>query len=73
VGTTGAGDAEPAAPEPVLLTEPDGGTPEVVTTPDLLAAASGAIAAGYGPIAVDTERASGYRYSQRAYLVQVRR
>jgi ribonuclease D len=35
--------------------------------------ASAALAAGRGPIAVDTERASGYRYSQRAYLVQVRR
>ncbi len=32
-----------------------------------------ALAAGSGPIAVDTERASGYRYSQRAYLVQLRR
>jgi ribonuclease D len=45
----------------------------VVTTSELLAAVSGAIASGDGPIAVDTERASGYRYSQRAYLVQVRR
>jgi len=32
-----------------------------------------AIAAGSGPVALDAERASGYRYSQRAYLVQVRR
>uniref|UniRef100_A0A942Y9H4 Ribonuclease D n=1 Tax=Neobacillus citreus TaxID=2833578 RepID=A0A942Y9H4_9BACI len=30
-----------------------------------------AIAAGNGPVAVDAERASGYRYSQRAYLIQV--
>lgn len=30
-----------------------------------------AIAAGTGPIAIDAERASGYRYSQRAYLVQI--
>jgi ribonuclease D len=30
-------------------------------------------AAGSGPIAVDAERASGFRYSQRAYLVQLRR
>jgi ribonuclease D len=30
-------------------------------------------AAGTGPIAVDAERASGFRYSQRAYLVQLRR
>lgn len=29
------------------------------------------LAAGTGPVAVDVERASGFRYSQRAYLVQV--
>lgn len=29
------------------------------------------IAGGDGPIAVDAERASGFRYSQRAYLIQV--
>lgn len=33
--------------------------------------ASGALEAGTGPVAVDVERASGFRYSQRAYLVQV--
>lgn len=32
-----------------------------------------AFAAGSGPVAVDAERASGYRYGQRAYLVQLRR
>jgi ribonuclease D len=32
-----------------------------------------ALAVGHGPTAVDAERASGYRYSQRAYLVQLRR
>jgi ribonuclease D len=32
-----------------------------------------AFGAGSGPIAVDAERASGFRYSQRAYLVQLRR
>jgi ribonuclease D len=31
------------------------------------------IAAGHGPIAIDAERASGYRYSQRAYLIQIYR
>jgi ribonuclease D len=31
------------------------------------------MAAGTGPIAVDAERASGFKYSQRAYLVQLRR
>jgi ribonuclease D len=57
----------------VLLTEPADGTPDVVTDLDALRRASDRIAAGFGPIAVDTERASGYRYSQRAYLVQIRR
>jgi ribonuclease D len=31
------------------------------------------LVAGTGPVAVDAERASGYRYTQRAYLVQLRR
>lgn len=35
--------------------------------------AATALAGAKGPVAVDTERASGYRYSQRAYLVQLRR
>lgn len=34
-------------------------------------AACTTLAAGTGPVAVDVERASGFRYSQRAYLVQV--
>ncbi len=29
------------------------------------------IAKGTGPIAIDAERASGFRYSQRAYLIQI--
>lgn len=57
----------------MLLTQPAEGTPDVVETLEALREASDALAAGQGPIAVDTERASGYRYSQRAYLVQVRR
>lgn len=34
-------------------------------------AACRVLAEGTGPVAVDVERASGFRYSQRAYLVQV--
>lgn len=63
----------PDRPDPVLLTEPAEGVPPVVATPESLHAAASALAAGTGPVAVDTERASGYRYSQRAYLVQLRR
>lgn len=38
-----------------------------------LSSASDALAAASGPVAVDVERASGFRYSQRAYLIQVAR
>lgn len=44
---------------------------ELVTTQSGLLDASQRIAEGHGPFGVDTERASGYRYSNRAYLVQV--
>lgn len=43
----------------------------VIDTPEGLAEAAERLAAGEGPVAVDVERASGFRYSQRAYLVQV--
>lgn len=45
----------------------------MVTSDDALAEVVAAFAAGTGPVAVDAERASGYRYGQRAYLVQLRR
>jgi ribonuclease D len=66
-------EAEPSGPVAVPLTAPREGVPPVVTDPTALAGAARALAGGTGPIAVDTERASGYRYSQRAYLVQLRR
>ena len=40
---------------------------------EALAAVVAAFGAGTGPVAVDAERASGYRYGQRTYLVQLRR
>jgi ribonuclease D len=45
----------------------------VVETSTALVEYAEALAAGSGPVAVDAERASGYRYGQRAYLVQLRR
>jgi ribonuclease D len=65
--------AEEAEVEVPLLTEPAEGTPEVVTTAEGLAATIAALTAGSGPVAVDAERAHGFRYSQRAYLIQLRR
>ena len=67
---------DPAAPPArvaVPLVEPRDGVPEPVATAEELTAAIGRLAAGTGPVAVDAERASGYRYGQRAYLVQLRR
>jgi len=46
-------------------------TVRVIEDRDEYLQAVAAIAAGHGPVAVDAERASGYRYSQRAYLIQV--
>jgi ribonuclease D len=43
----------------------------VIDTREEYLAAVDAIAAGNGPIAIDAERASGFRYSQRAYLIQI--
>ena len=57
----------------VPLLEPRDGVPPVVAGPTMLARAIGDFAAASGPVAVDAERASGYRYGQRAYLVQLRR
>ncbi len=45
--------------------------PIVITEREAYLAAVEAIRAGHGPTAVDAERASGFRYSQRAYLIQV--
>ena len=59
-------------PPPPLLTLRDG-LPDVVETAEGLAAACAALAGGTGPVAIDAERASGYRYSSRAYLIQLRR
>ncbi|MEU7178255.1 MULTISPECIES: HRDC domain-containing protein [Streptomyces] len=69
-----AGDSPPDTdPAPVPLLEPREGIPPVTATDEALAEVVAAFAAGTGPVAVDAERASGYRYGQRAYLVQLRR
>lgn len=65
----------PETDQPVLtpLTEPRDGIPEVIDTAPALRRAVRALEAGTGDLAVDTERASGFRYGQRAFLLQIRR
>lgn len=57
--------------EPLLA--PLGGVPELIETPEALAEMISSLANGTGPIAIDAERASGYKYSARAYLIQIKR
>jgi ribonuclease D len=64
-------EAPPAPPAPLL--ELRDGLPPLTDTPPALAEACRALAAATGPVAIDAERASGYRYSSRAYLIQLRR
>ncbi|MFE2341636.1 HRDC domain-containing protein [Streptomyces sp. NPDC059431] len=74
--TTGGGPPDDEVSSdglPVPLLEPREGIPPVVADAEALAEVVAAFAAGTGPVAVDAERASGYRYGQRAYLVQLRR
>ncbi len=55
------------------LIEPREGLPPLVTTAAALAEATERLRSGTGPVAVDAERASGFRYGHRAFLVQLRR
>jgi ribonuclease D len=64
--------AEAPAPEAPLLVLRDP-LPPVVETAETLERTCEAVTEGTGPVAIDAERASGYRYSSRAYLVQLRR
>jgi ribonuclease D len=65
--------AADAGPEAIPLLAPRDGLPPVVETSTQLVEYAEALRSGTGPVAVDAERASGYRYGQRAYLVQLRR
>jgi ribonuclease D len=74
-GTPGVADDEPTEPEapPAPLLGLRDGLPPLIETPRALADACRALAGAQGPVAIDAERASGYRYSSRAYLIQLRR
>jgi len=57
--------------EPLLA--PRNGAPSLIEDDLSFREAIDELAAGQGPVAVDAERASGFRYSQRAYLIQIYR
>jgi ribonuclease D len=64
---------EPAAdPATEAPREPEPHAPlHVIATRNEFLFAVARLAEGEGPFAVDAERASGFRYSQRAYLIQI--
>jgi ribonuclease D len=69
-------DARPATAGPESATpplRPRDGIPTPLTTPDDLVGLVDGLAAAEGPVALDAERASGFRYGGRAFLVQLRR
>jgi ribonuclease D len=55
------------------LLAPAAGTPDVIDSEATFKSALSDLAKGTGPFAVDAERASGYKYSSRAYLIQIKR
>ena len=65
-------EVSPETPATAMLS-PIGGTPPVIATEADFESAIRELAAGNGPFAVDAERASGYKYSSRAYLIQIKR
>ena len=72
-GTDGT-QADSAAVRPTLaLLVPRDGNVRPIVDPLVLADWARRLTGGSGPVALDAERASGYRYGSRAYLVQLRR
>jgi ribonuclease D len=72
-GSVAAETVEPVEPEATPLLAPRDGVPQLAVSRSEITRAAELLAAGHGPFAVDAERASGFRYSNRAYLVQIRR
>jgi len=60
-------------PTAIPLLAPADGVPEVINNDSLFESALAELAKGYGPFAVDAERASGFKFSARAYLIQIKR
>lgn len=62
---------EETLPVPLLL--PAAGTPSIIENEISFQLAIDELSAGTGAFAIDAERASGFRYSARAYLIQIKR
>ena len=72
-GTPAVPGEDDALPQITPLLVPRDGDVQPIVDPLRLASWARNLAAGSGPVALDAERASGFRYGSRAYLVQLRR
>ena len=63
------GDSE----DPELIAFPRDGIPEIIDTQSALERAAKELSASSLPVAVDVERAQGFRYGSSPYLLQLRR
>lgn len=63
----------PETPAPIPLLHPAHGVPDIIDTEQEFDKALAQLQLGTGPFAFDAERASGYKYSARAYLIQIKR
>ena len=63
------GDSE----DPELIAFPRDGIPEIIDTQSALERAAKDLSASSLPVAVDVERAQGFRYGSSPYLLQLRR
>lgn len=73
MGDPAADEPDGTEPEPTPLPHPTEGIPDLSVSVREIEAAARLLDSGHGPFAVDAERASGFRYSNRAYLIQIRR
>lgn len=65
--------SEPEQTSAIPLLAPAAGIPTIIDNESLFEAALLELTAGTGPFAIDAERASGYKFSARAYLIQIKR
>ena len=73
VDTTATSETAPTNPRPPRCWHPPTACPTWRSPPSEILAAAELLVSGHGPFAIDAERASGFRYSNRAYLMQIRR
>ena len=66
-------ETTPEVIDAVPLLVPANGVPDVIDAPEKFESALAQLKKGNGPFAIDAERASGYKYSARAYLIQIKR